>query len=148
MSQLTLQELQLLIIEWANNKELVKKENAPKQRLKLLEEVGETAKAILQNNQIEVKDGVGDIFVVLIILFAQLEIEVDFNISDMLEETELEYYILFQHLTGLNVSFFSLGYLNDISKKSGLDLTECANIAWNEIKNRTGETINGTFIKD
>ena len=46
----TLQELQLLILEWANDKDLLKFENAPKQRLKLLEEVGETAAAILKNN--------------------------------------------------------------------------------------------------
>ena len=29
-----------------------------------------------------------------------------------------------------------------------LDLTECANLAWNEIKDRKGNTVNGTFIKD
>lgn len=28
-----------------------------------------------------------------------------------------------------------------------IDLTDCLNIAWNEIKDRTGATINGTFIK-
>ena len=28
------------------------------------------------------------------------------------------------------------------------DLTECVNLAWNTIKDRTGKTENGTFIKD
>lgn len=29
----------------------------------------------------------------------------------------------------------------------GLTLKECLNQAWNEIKDRKGETVNGTFIK-
>ena len=36
-----LKELQVLILEWAKDKDLLKLENAPKQRLKLLEEVRE-----------------------------------------------------------------------------------------------------------
>ena len=63
----TLQELQVLILQWAKEKDLLKFENAPKQRLKLLEEVGETAGAILKNDVKEIKDGIGDIFVVLAI---------------------------------------------------------------------------------
>lgn len=30
----------------------------------------------------------------------------------------------------------------------GLNLTECLESAYNEIKHRTGKTVNGTFIKD
>lgn len=55
----TLQELQPLILEWAKEKDLLKLENAPKQRLKLLEEVGETAGAILKNKHGEIKDRTG-----------------------------------------------------------------------------------------
>jgi hypothetical protein len=39
-------------------------------------------------------------------------------------------------------------WLKDLANSLDLDLTECANIAWNEIKNRTGKTVNGTFIKN
>ena len=67
----SLQELKPLIVQWAKEKDLLKIENADKQRLKLLEEVGETAQAILKSNKEKCKDGVGDIFVVLIILYAQ-----------------------------------------------------------------------------
>ena len=52
----TLQELQVLILQWAKEKNLLKLENAPKQRLKLLEEVGETAGAILKNKTDDIKD--------------------------------------------------------------------------------------------
>ena len=147
MPILTLQELQPLITEWANNKGLLKKENAPKQRLKLLEEIGETAKAILQNNQIEIKDGVGDIFVVLIILFAQLEIELDFSIQpyekveELLSNERLMTLLYYHDCEGFN-------QLHYFCQENNLDLIECANIAWNEIKDRTGKTENGTFIKN
>lgn len=87
---------------WANEKNLLKKENCQAQMLKVLEEVGETAGAILKNKNHEIIDGLGDSFVTLIILCYQLEIE---------------------------------------PKK-------CLQTAWDEIKNRKGKTINGTFIRE
>jgi len=35
-----------------------------------------------------------------------------------------------------------------LSETKGLSLEYCLDHAWNEIKDRTGKTINGTFIKD
>lgn len=35
-----------------------------------------------------------------------------------------------------------------LAKQLDLDDDECLEMAYNEIKNRTGKTINGTFIKD
>ena len=32
--------------------------------------------------------------------------------------------------------------------QTGYDLTECLNAAYEEIKNRTGKTVDGTFIKE
>lgn len=60
------------VIEWAYDKGILEKENAPKQLLKVLEEVGETAGALLKGNESELKDGIGDSFVTLIILARQL----------------------------------------------------------------------------
>lgn len=91
-----------LIRDWANEKGLLKVENAPKQVMKVNEEFGELCAAILKNKREETIDGFGDSFVTLIILCFQME----------------------------------------------LDPTICLNHAWNEIKNRTGKTVNGTFIKD
>jgi NTP pyrophosphatase (non-canonical NTP hydrolase) len=90
------------VIQWASDKDILKKENAPKQLLKVLEEVGETAGALLKSNDAEIKDGIGDSFVTLIILAKQL----------------------------------------------GLDPADCLEAAWNEIKDRTGKTINGVFVKN
>ena len=60
---------------WAADKDILKKENAPKQLLKVLEEVGETAGALLKSKDEEIKDGIGDSFVTLIILAKQLGLE-------------------------------------------------------------------------
>jgi NTP pyrophosphatase (non-canonical NTP hydrolase) len=60
------------IIQWADDKGLLKIENAPKQLAKVMEELGETAGAYLKGNQHELRDGLGDCFVTLIILSKQL----------------------------------------------------------------------------
>ncbi len=99
---MTLNELEVKIRDWAIERNIDKSENAPKQMIKIMEELGETAGAILKHkNTNEVIDGIGDIFVTVIIL----------------------------------------------SKQLGLDPTECLEAAWNEIKDRKGKTVNGTFIK-
>ena len=90
------------ILEWAEPKGLLNPQLAPQQFMKLSEEIGELANAILKGNKIEQIDALGDIKVVITILAEQL----------------------------------------------GFDIDECEEIAYQEIKNRTGKTINGTFIKD
>lgn len=35
-----------------------------------------------------------------------------------------------------------------LAKQLGLDYNTCLNVAYEEIKNRTGKTVNGTFIKN
>ena len=144
----TLQELQPLILEWAKDKDLLKLENAPKQRLKLLEEVGETAGAILKNKPDEIKDGIGDIFVVLVILAEQLNEEILFDINCVEKDDDQDFVFLFDNILNSKRIYFSISYLNDICRKLNQDLTECANLAWNEIKDRKGNTIDGTFIKN
>ena len=144
----TLQELQKKIIQWAKDKDLLKLENAKIQRLKLLEEVGETAGAILKNNTDEIKDGIGDIFVVLVILAEQLDIEITFDLDELSDNSNEYICKLFFEILDIENIEYSLSYLNDICTKLDLDLTECANLAWNEIKDRKGNTIDGTFIKN
>ena len=144
----TLQELQLLIWEWANDKDLLKLENAPKQRLKLLEEVGETAGAILKNKTSEIKDGIGDIFVVLVILAEQLSEKILLDMNGVAEDDDQDFVFLFDNILNSKRIYYSLAYLKDICKKLDLNLAECANLAWNEIKDRKGNTIDGTFIKN
>jgi NTP pyrophosphatase (non-canonical NTP hydrolase) len=99
---MTFDELIENITQWADDKGILSRENAPKQSMKIMEELGETMGAILKDKKTsDVVDGIGDILVTVIIL----------------------------------------------SKQLGLDPTECLESAWNEIKDRKGKTVNGTFIK-
>lgn len=95
-------KIQEEILEWAKQRDLLKEENAPKQLLKLQEEVGELAGAFLKKKPSEICDAVGDIQVVMIILCEQL----------------------------------------------GIDYNLCLSDAYEEIKDRTGKTVDGSFIKD
>tara|TARA_R110000796_G_scaffold169388_2_gene286245 strand:- start:1341 stop:1649 length:309 start_codon:yes stop_codon:yes gene_type:complete len=100
---MTFDELIQNVKEWAEDKDILKSENAPKQLMKVMEELGETAGAIAKNKATaEIMDGIGDTFVTLIILSYQM----------------------------------------------GLNPTECLEVAYAEIKNRKGNTVNGVFIKD
>jgi hypothetical protein len=147
----TLLELKPLIIEWAKDRNILFPENAPKQRLKLIEECGELASAILKSDVKLQKDAIGDVFFVLVILAEQ---EKDF-ITDFELKIDLdEFKDISYNLNGLIDSTFrescQWGFFALIvnSFALNLDITECANIAWNEIKDRKGKTVNGTFIKN
>ena len=61
-----------LVLKWAEERGLLKAENAPRQMLKLFEEIGELAGAMAKNKQGDIVDAIGDIQVVLIILSKQL----------------------------------------------------------------------------
>jgi len=69
---MTLDELEIKVGNWAIKRGILKKENATKQIMKVMEEVGETAGAILKDNEKDIVDGIGDSFVTLIILAKQL----------------------------------------------------------------------------
>ncbi|HHX1764755.1 TPA: MazG-like family protein [Enterococcus faecalis] len=94
-------ELVKLVEEWAREKNLDIAE-PEKQMLKVVEEVGEVAAALARNNKNDLRDGIGDVVVTLVILAIQ----------------------------------------ND------MDLYECLNQAYSEIKNRQGEMVNGVFVKE
>jgi len=65
------------ILEWGFQKGLLLPENAKTQFIKLSEEVGELANAILKDNREEQKDALGDIRVVIAILADQLGFDID-----------------------------------------------------------------------
>ena len=70
--------------------------------LKVIEEVGEVVAALARNNENDLRDGIGDVVVTLIILAMQ----------------------------------------------NNMDLYECVNQAYSEIKNRQGKMVNGAFVKE
>lgn len=90
------------IRDWAEVRGIYEKGNVKTQYVKLQEEAGELAKAILNNNKPEIIDGIGDIVVVL----------------------------------------------TNLAHLSGTDIEACIESAYNEISNRKGKMINGTFVKN
>jgi len=97
-----MQEIIKNVVQWAMDKNLLKKENSLAQMAKVTEEVGEVASALLKNDTPKLIDGIGDVVVTLIILAEQNQLRIE----------------------------------------------DCLEAAWVEISNRTGNTVNGTFIKD
>ena len=91
-----------LIRTWANDRGLYDGGDPKTQALKLVEEVGETCRAILKEDAPEMIDGIGDCVVVLT------------NLAELI----------------------------------GTPIEECIAQAYNEIKNRKGKMVNGTYKKD
>jgi NTP pyrophosphatase (non-canonical NTP hydrolase) len=91
-----------LIREWADERGLYENGDTKTQALKLVEEVGETCRAILKEDFDEVIDGIGDCVVVL----------------------------------------------TNLAELQGVSIETCIDAAYQEIKNRKGKMVNGTYKKD
>ncbi len=65
-------ELQKKVLEWGDNKGLLKPENALKQFAKFISEAGELGDAIIKGQTEEQIDALGDVQVTIILLAAQL----------------------------------------------------------------------------
>ena len=87
---------------WAEVRGLYDQGDARTQYVKLQEEAGELAKALLDENHAEIVDAIGDMAVVL----------------------------------------------TNLAHLEGVKFETCVTSAYNEIKNRKGKMINGTFVKD
>jgi NTP pyrophosphatase (non-canonical NTP hydrolase) len=75
-----------LIRKWANERGLYKKGDPKTQALKLVEEVGETCRAILKGNQSDIEDGIGDCVVVLTNLAALCNTDIEHCIESAYNE--------------------------------------------------------------
>nr|WP_233204503.1 MazG-like family protein [Sporosarcina sp. P17b] len=100
-SKLNIQQLTDAIRTWAIYRGLDTADST-KQALKLGEEFGELCQGLAKSRPDEVKDALGDMFVVMTILAMQ----------------------------------------------EGVAIEECVQIAYNEIKDRKGEMVNGVFVKE
>jgi len=61
-------ELEELVLQWANEKGILDKSNPIKQIGKTQEELTETLIALVESDDEEIKDGIGDMLVTIIIL--------------------------------------------------------------------------------
>ena len=69
------EELQEQVLEWANDKGILKAENALKQFAKFISEAGELGDAIIKDEQDNIIDALGDVQVTIIILAKQLGLD-------------------------------------------------------------------------
>lgn len=96
------EQLKENVVQWADDKGLLDYENAPRQMLKVVEELGELCGSIAKGKRNEELDAFGDLLVTIVILAEQRQI----------------------------------------------DLVSALKEAYGVIKNRTGKTVNGVFVKD
>ena len=71
------------IRDWAKDRNLYQKGDSKTQYVKLMEEAGELAQALLKQNKVEIKDAIGDMLIVLANL-SELE---GFKIEDCIDES-------------------------------------------------------------
>ena len=98
---MTFEQTYKLVVNWANNRNLIDGSSPQAQYMKLIEEAGELAAGIAKQKPELVTDSVGDVLVVLAILCEQLDV----------------------------------------------NLLECFEAAYGEIKDRRGIMVNGIYIK-
>jgi NTP pyrophosphatase (non-canonical NTP hydrolase) len=153
------------VIKWGDERGITFSANIQAQALKVVEEIGETVEACHNNDTEEVMDGIGDSLVTLILLSKQ--VEYDFEISLLylsakpffkkneclvnlcifngrLCKAVLKSYRgeIVKNIENLVCVLFDLAYHYNTS------LEECLDLAWEEIKDRKGKTVAGTFIKE
>lgn len=139
-----MKELQQQIIEWAEAKGI---DNHQNQRLKVIEEVGEVAGAILRGNRDEVLMEIGDVAVTVIILHWLLK--GDTIIPEPYEGASTEDpEVSLGWITRIMEYNVALYDANNLARHFDSSLEECLTMAWNKIKDRQGKTVDGTFIKN
>jgi hypothetical protein len=156
-----LQKLITNVQQWSINRGL-DKADSKKQILKLYEEFGELASGLAKGNKEVVKDSIGDVVVVLIILAQQRGVK---SISD--------FCVIFDHLS-INdlmpraselIGLISLrirktndeieeyivrliSCLKTVAESENLKFEDCLSQAWNEIKDRKGKLIDDVWVKE
>ena len=165
----TIQELVPLIQEWAKERGIFDKSTPFDQLLKTHEEVGELIKACYDNDKPAIQDAIGDTMICLINYCYFKDMNFIFHYekvyqmegSDSITQTtfaisannilselfDVEYKQEELYLYAYSIEHI-LNCLHCIALSEGTTLEVCLNLAYNEIKNRTGKMINGKFVKD
>ena len=147
------------IIKWADEKGILEKATPEKQLLKVIEEHGELAKAILNKDEHEFIDAIGDSFVTVVIhaelCFDKIHFRTLENIHerDVSHIKESELILNSMLMSEDKAHLYSIASLYIIWKNNeelaqSKSFSQCVEVAYNVIANRTGEMKNGTFVKD
>jgi len=153
-SPYNLKELQNLVIDWAADKKILNKDAAQNQYLKILEEYGEVAGAVLklQKNGIEALiDGIGDVMVTITIILAQTEKKQYLEVSkaDIRSGGVYALHSRFIENYSKHDYFACAEIIQSIAHLYKLNPTDCLWYAYQIISKRKGDTTkDGTFIKE
>lgn len=155
-----LQKLITNVQQWSIDRGL-DKADSKKQLLKLYEEFGELASGLAKGNKEVVKDSIGDVVVVLIILAQQKGVRLigDFELShgrlskqDIMlvasEDVGIISNLVRRNLKCEGHIMYLITYLQRIAKDENLKFEDCLSQAWNEIKDRKGKLIDGVWVKE
>lgn len=161
------------VLAWSRSLGLDKNSTVLEQTIKLYEEFGELAKAYQKNDKLELMDGIGDTLVVCTVIVSILETEsgVRFEPNEEQEKciaSDSSWFSLLFELNGfteysamLQPMCKNLRTINSIYEKFHrivkaldifckaqlLDLYDCYNMAYQTISFRSGEIVNGIFVK-
>ena len=114
------EDLKDKVLKWADDKDLLHAENADKQFMKFIEEVFEF------KSEFDYLERIGE---------DPSECYSDYEQIETQENMQLEMGDIFVTLIIL-------------CEQIGIDPEECLSMAYEKIKDRSGRTINGTFVKD
>lgn len=163
------------ILDWAEERNLLTQGDVFMQLEKSREENSELTKAITKyekgNTQAydEIKDAIGDVYVTLVVasdihglpvyeIFKNVKfIEYDSyhwqHYTNLLRVYDCELYLscVYEDSPRYNTPEILGNYvdfLNKIAVEYNFTLVECIEYAYNQIKERTGKIVDGTFVKD
>lgn len=129
---------------WAEERNLIKFENADKQYLKFLEETGELARALLKNDTFEATDAWGDVLVTVVILAKQLGNKITTLTADWYNSGgNISPYDFVNLVSPSYVAEEIIENIDIVAKSHGYDLVDCLEVAYNVIAKRTGITKDG-----
>lgn len=151
--------------KWFVDRDLEHGGRLDKQALKLSEEFGELCAGYLKQNEKLTKDSIGDCAVVVVGLALLIRRDVQSIFEEANNIRRKEVMDCFK-LLNANISEFQLSqdsaskemcrhnlvravaYLKSISKALDYDFADCFEVAYNEIKDRKGKWIDGSFVKE
>lgn len=134
-----------LIRKWAYDRNIIVGSTKHAQFTKLIEEIAE-----IEEDPV---DGIGDSFVVLAIIAAQCGINLE-NVEPKFSEKFLMNDLgeLASCLSKSKPVYDAIavmhGTLAGFANMHQVDIKDCMDTAWNEIKDRKGQMIDGVFVKE
>ena len=161
---MTFEEFQANVQGWSKERGIYEHSNALAQALKAVSEVGELADATIKNDIAELKDAIGDVAVCLVNVAYLMQIEVDQQCITTVNcgkpstlssaahasraVTVVASYITFNCLPPVLIDDAFM-YLRACAIANNLDLLDCCEAAWHEIKDRKGHMVaGGAFVKE